>query len=62
MSQSLARDRQPLSMLGIGGRTTSHLNYLDVQPYSACIAGVEPLGATLDWSIHSGLARPVYYV
>jgi hypothetical protein len=48
-------------MLGTGDRAASHVNYLEVQPCSACTAGLEPFGAPLDWSIHSGSIKPTAY-
>jgi hypothetical protein len=62
MSRSLVPDRHRWSMLSTSGRTASHLNYLDVRPCSACIAGLEPFGAPLDWSINSGLIKLTLYV
>jgi hypothetical protein len=46
-------------MLSTSGRTASHLNYLGVQP---CIAGPEPFGTPLDWSVHSGSIKLGVYI
>jgi hypothetical protein len=49
-------------MLGTADWTAPHVNYLEVQPCSACTAGLEPFGAPLDWSIDSGSIKPRSYV
>jgi hypothetical protein len=48
-------------MQGTGDWTASHGNYLEVQPYSTYTAGLEPFGAPLDWSIHSGSIKSRAY-